>query len=98
MNKKFLALAEAEIEERIPINDDLIDAYIDPVYEHGMRFSGEVMIVGNVRDDASEDALAAILQDYLNEYVDQASVRKVEFQEEKAPDLHGRYQGYRKAG
>jgi len=95
MNKRFLALAKADIQERITINDDLVDAYIDPVYEHGLRFSGEIMIVGSVHDDTDEETLGAILQDYLREYVEFARVRKVTFPKEKVKELP---HGYRRTG
>jgi hypothetical protein len=90
MAKKFLALAKADLQERIPIKDNLIDAYIDPVYEHGMQLSGEILVVGSVYDDTDEETLGAILQDYLREYVEFARVRKVTFPKEKK-ESHGRY-------
>jgi hypothetical protein len=94
MNKKFLALAKADIQERIPIKDELIDAYLDPVYENGMQFSGEVLVIGTVNDDTDEETLGAILQDYLREYVEFARVRKVSFQGEKQREPNT----YRRAG
>ena len=95
MAKKFLALAKADIQERIHINDELVDAYTDPVYEHGMRFSGEILIVGTINDDTDEETLGAILQDYLREYVEFARVRKVTFPKEKVKESP---HGYRRAG
>lgn len=92
MTKRFLALAKADIPERIPIKDELVDAYMDPVYTNGMQFCGEVLIVGTINDDTDEETLGAILQDYLREYVEFARVRKVSFQEEtkRVPNAYKR--------
>jgi hypothetical protein len=96
MTKKFLALATCDIEnERIKIKDELVDLYIDPVYEQGYDFSGEVMLVGCIHDDADESTTSAILQDYLREHFEGAKMVKVQFdvaQEKK------NYGVYRKAG
>lgn len=91
MNRKFLALAVADIEERIDISDELLEAYIDPVYENGMQFSGQVLINGTVKDNTDEDTLAGILQDYLREYVEFAKIQKVEFRTAPIKKNHGVY-------
>ena len=81
--KKFIALAKADIQEQFNIKDELLDVRIDPVFENGMEFSGEILIAGKVYDEgADEDVLGAILQDYLREYVEFARVRNVEFRTE----------------
>jgi hypothetical protein len=56
--------------------------YIDPLYENGMQFSGEVLICGIVKDNTDESTLGSILWDYLKEYVEVAKIRKVQFQSE----------------
>lgn len=94
MSKRFLALAKADIQETIPVKDGIIDAYIDPVYEDGMQFAGEVLIVGTVIDDTDERTLGALLQDYLREHVEFARVRQVTFQEEKGRERNA----YRRTG
>lgn len=97
MNCKFLALAVADIEERIDISDELLEAYIDPVYEKGKHFSSQVLINGIVKDNTDEDTLAGILQDYLREYVEFAKVQKVEFRTTPIKKNHGVY-GFRRTG
>ena len=92
MTKNFLALAKAEIDERITIEDSLVNAYIDPVYERGYEFSGEVIIRGTINDDADEGTLSAILQDYLREYVEFARVTAVQFEVVQEKENYGRYQ------
>lgn len=96
MTKNFLALVKTPIEERIEINDTLVNMYLDPVYENGYEFSGEVLIRGTVNDNVDDGTLAAILQDYLlHEYVDFARVVQVQFDTERPKESHGTY---RKAG
>lgn len=82
MTKKFLALAKANIQDIIPIKDDLIEARIDPVYQRGLEFTGEVLIAGTINDDKDEidtGTLSALLQDYLSEHVELSRMIKVEF-------------------
>jgi hypothetical protein len=62
--------------------------YIDPVYENGMQFSGEVLICGFVKNNTDEDTLGSILQEYLKEYVEFAKIRKVQFHnKESEPEV-----------
>jgi hypothetical protein len=75
---KFLAFATADIQERIDIKDELLEVYIDPVYENGLQFSGEVLICGVVKDNTDEGTLGSILQEYLKEYVEFARIKKVQ--------------------
>ena len=82
MTKRFLALAKAGIEERLTINDNLVNAVIDPVYEHGMKFTGEVIITGSVHNDTDEGTLGAVLQDYLRKYVKFARLIHITFAKE----------------
>ena len=94
MTKKFTALAIADIIDRVIIEDTLLSAYIDPVYENGYDLSGEVVIVGTVKDNVDENVLGVILQDYLREYADIAHVTVVQL----APDNVRFMDEYRKAG
>lgn len=96
MTKNFLALVKTPIEERIDINDTLVNMYLDPVYENGHEFSGEVIVRGTINDNVDDGTLAAILQDYLlHEYVDFARVIQVQFETGCAKENYGTY---RKAG
>lgn len=80
MTKKFTALASYDIEiDRINIKDNLVDLYIDSVYEKGYRLSGEVVISGTIHDDADEVTTSAILQDYLREHLEGAKMISVQF-------------------
>lgn len=82
MAQKFLALAKANIQERIDFDDELITAYSDAVYENGYTFSGEVLICGVVHPETDEETLGAILIDYLKDYTDFVQIIKVEFRGE----------------
>jgi hypothetical protein len=96
MTKKFLALATVETEtDRIKIQDELVDLYIDPVYEQGYTFSGEVMLVGSIHDDADEATTSAILQDYLREHLADAKMCHVQFDTTQEKVNYG---VYRRAG
>jgi len=89
--KKFLALAKADINEVLSVSDSLVDMKIDPVYENGMTFSGQVLISGTVKSDPDEGALSSLLKDYLLEYVDFAFVQKVEFRDKEEVRSYGTY-------
>lgn len=91
MTKNFLALVKTPIEERLEIKDTLVNMYIDPVYENGMEFSGEVLIRGTITDNVDDGTLAAIIQDYLNEYVEFSRVIQVQFNTVRAKKIHGTY-------
>lgn len=75
---KFLALAKADIDEVIKINDSLITAVVEPVYQNGYEFSGEVLITGTIHDNTDEETISEILYSYLCCYVENVKVRKIE--------------------
>jgi len=92
---KFLALAKADIDEVIKINDSLVTAEVEPVYQHGYEFSGEVLIAGSVHDNADEETIAEILHGYLCCYVEDVLIRKVEIRSVRPQRV---VNIYRKAG
>lgn len=103
MKKKFVALAKADIKDTIQVKDNLVSMTIDPVMDFDHRaesdegFCGEVVLIGTVNDNPDEKALAGILKDYLNEHVEFAVVRQVEFRNENAKENWGVYERNRKA-
>jgi hypothetical protein len=103
MTKKFLALAKADIKESIVVKDTLMDMSIDPVLDYeGTEeaddgFCGEVMIKGTIKDNPDEKTLGSILKDYLQEHVEFAVVRHVEFRDKQEQVSWGSYDRTRKA-
>lgn len=84
--KKFLALMVAEIDESVPLEDELIKGIIEPVFENGKQFSGSVLVEGFVRDDIGESTLSELLTDHLKWYSEFVSTRKIEFRNVSVQD------------
>lgn len=79
-NNRFHALAKANIETEFKITDNLINMKVEPVYENGLVFAGEVYVSGYFNDNVvDEETLRIIVQDYLREHIEFAIVIKVEF-------------------
>jgi hypothetical protein len=81
--RKFLVLAVADIEETI---EDTVTHKgctftfkSDPVYENGMEFSGEVLVIGTVAGECTEKVCSSVITEYLRKYAEFVRVRKVEF-------------------
>jgi hypothetical protein len=95
MAKKFYALLKANLPNRIDINDELITAYSDVVFENG-RFQGEILVTGVVHVETDEQTLGALVVDYLKSHTDFVVLRKVEIRE--AVIEKPNYGVYRKTG
>ncbi|MFA5759098.1 MAG: hypothetical protein WC942_07075 [Clostridia bacterium] len=79
-NNRFHALAKVNIETEFKITDNLINMKVEPVYENGLVFAGEVYVSGYFNDNVvDEETLRIIVQDYLREYIEFAIVIKIEF-------------------
>jgi len=85
--KRFLTLAVARIPEVIRVKDKLVDMTIEPVYENGKQFSGQVLLSGTITDDVDEKVMRVIMLDYLRAHAQFARIVKVEFRALPTPEV-----------
>ena len=81
MSKKFYALLKANLPNRIDINDELMTAYSDIVFENG-KFCGEILVTGLLHVETDEQTLGALVVDYLKSHTNFVVLRKVEIREQ----------------
>ena len=81
MQTKFVALATANITEKILVNDSVVSMTIDPVFKMDTKPGNEVSITGSIdfaQTVPTEIELCSIIQDCMRKHVPYSRVRKVE--------------------
>lgn len=79
MKKRFLALFVAKLPDEFTIKNNDMDVRVEPVYEKGMQFSGQVFMSGNLLVDISEEEALEMASNHLRAHVDFVKPITIEF-------------------
>lgn len=82
MKQRFLSLFVARLEKVFRIDNDVMEVKVEPVYENGMKFSGQVFVSGHLLVDLSEEEVIEVVSKYLRKHVDFVKPVTLEFRDE----------------
>lgn len=79
--KRFVALFKANIQETIEVNNSVFRARIEPVFENGFKFSGDVFMSGLVNEDSDEEFVLNMCTEHIKNIEEFVVPVKLEFRE-----------------